>query len=440
MKKLTLSVLTVLSVLVFSTNLYARDLVIGLSPFHADKAKAKAQVKTVIQFLLHTIEPGEQATIFNAYHLDTIGVFAVPEKSSYRHPKAKLRVNASVVKKLLAFADRAMKPTGDIHPSVSGALRFPHFLVFLGENYSSSQKTDVLVLGSPIFDDPKERGFSMARGHIPGDGNLQLSRRNTPFGIQGQEQLLSNFRIHLASPQGWQRDDHHTFYVKRFWVLWVQGQGGSLVTFTNDLPTAFQKIKVQALAPKHPFKLKKTDSPKLEMILLRPPEVENHTSLYERPVRDSPVSSAVADNLSEVEIGITWDDPDSDLDLYVQHGPQAKPLYYLNTETAEAKYYKDFMNSPRATNGYETVAFTRGIHVQDLIVAINFFGGHVDSQVTGQVRISVNGDTYAQNFVIEAQQGNHGKGREETLLARTPFSPQWIIIDPLEVIGLRTEG
>jgi len=438
MNKFIVSVFTVFSVLILSTSLHARDVLIGLSPFHTDKAEAKAEVKRVIQFLLHTVKPGEQAMIFDAYHLDTIGVFAVPKNPSYRHPKAKLRVNASLIKKILAFADRAMKPTGDIRPSVSGALRLPHFLAFLGENHASSQPRDVLVFGSPLFDDPNEKGFSMAHGHIPGDGNLQLSRSQTPYGIKGHGNILRNFRIHLAFPNGWERDDHHSFFVKRFWALWVQGQGGSLVTFTGDLPTVFQRVKTRAPAPKHSYELEKTD--KLEMILLRPPEVKHHTSLYERPLSDHPFSLADVSRLSEVEIGITWDDPQSDLDLYVQHGAQAEPLYYLNTETAEAKYYKDFMNSPRATNGYETVSFFQPVNVTELIVAINFFGGRAQESVTGEVRISLDGQTYARKFEIKARQGNHGKGREETLAHRKPASAHWIVIDPLSVIGLQAKG
>jgi hypothetical protein len=440
MRNLIVSVLTLAVVLVLSTTLYARDVMIGLSPFHADKAEAKAQVKTVIQFLLDTVEPGEQAIIFDAFHVQTLGVFAVPEKSSYRNPKAKLRINKVVVKKLLAFADQAMIPSGDSRPSVSEALRLPHFLIFLGENHASSQNTDVLILGSPLVDDPNARGFSMAQGHIPGDGHLQFSRRDTPYGIQGQETLLSNFRIHLAIPQGSQRDDHHAFAVKRFWVLWVQQQGGSVATFSRDLLTVLQRIKTQAPAPSYPFHLEKIDSPKLEMILLRPPNVKHHTSLYERPLSKTPVSPDYLHSLNNLEVGITWRCDACDLDLYARPGPGTEILSYQHTQSPEGTYWKDWTHSPSQTNGYEIVSFTGAVDAKALFLAVNFYGGKVPEGVRGEVRISVNGETYAKDFVIHARHGNLGKGREKTLVAHIPANQQWIVIDPLQVLGLREEG
>jgi len=211
-----------------------------------------------------------------------------------------------------------------------------------------------------------------------------------------------------------------------------------LATFTHDLATLYQRVKTRAPAPKHSYELEKTN--KLEMILLRPPEVKHHTSLYERPLSDRLFSLADVSRLSEVEISITWDDPYSDLDLYVQHGSHTKALYYLNTETDEGKYYKDFMNSPRATNGYETIFFFQPVNVTELIVAINFFGGRVQESVTGEVRISLDGQTFARKFEIKAKKGNHGKGREETLARRKPANAQWIVIDPLSVVGLQAKG
>lgn len=443
MKNMTMSVLTLLSVMLLSPNLYARDLVIGLSPFHTEKAGAKDQIKTVIQFLVDTVEPGEQAMIYDAYHVQTIGIFAVPNKSLYRHPRAKLRANARVVKQLLTFAKQAMTPTGVNRPSVSGAIRLPQFLAFLGENFAPQQDMDVLVLGNPLLDDPKDRDFSMAHAQIPGDGHLQLSRSQTPYGIKGYEKRLRHVRLHLGFTDGWQRDDHHTFYVKRFWTLWTQQQGGSLVTFASDLSTVLQRVQSQAAAPQHAYTFKESEAPKLEMIQLRPPKVKHRTSISERPVTTAPVAGDSITALRNVEVGITWNDPASsyiDLDLYVQAGPTAGVLYFSNRETAEGQYFKDFTTSPRSTNGLETVAFYTPVNGNHLFVAINFFGGQVRGKVTGEVRISLDGQTYAQPFAIHAKKGNHGSGREAVLAAKQSASPHWIIIDPLQVLGVQAKG
>ncbi|HBR68782.1 MAG TPA: hypothetical protein DEA55_05335 [Rhodospirillaceae bacterium] len=43
----------------------AHELIVGLSPYQ-DAAKAEAQVKTVLDFLTVTLEPGESALLFDA--------------------------------------------------------------------------------------------------------------------------------------------------------------------------------------------------------------------------------------------------------------------------------------------------------------------------------------------------------------------------------------
>jgi len=438
MKLALYSAVIVVHLLFTGTPVEAREFMVGLSPFQKPSA-AKQQIKSVIGFLVEILEPGDRAWLFDAYHQTSLGQFAVPNKSIYANPKAKLGANRQAVANLLKFAKEAREPKGRDQPSLMGAVRLPQFLRFIGENYPTTTEMDVIVLGNPLFSDPSDKPFSMAQFSIPGDGHFSHDRRDTPFGLKGQRSLLTKRRVHLGFPdESWKRDDHHGFYVQRFWALFIEQQGGVLATFTHDIGTLYQRIKTRAPVPKHSYELEKTD--KLEMILLRSREVKHHTSLFERPLSTTPVTPGWETQLNNLSIAITWDDPQSDLDLYVQHGSHTKPLYYLNTETAEGKYYKDFMNSPRATNGYETVSFFQPVNVNELIVAINFFGGLAQESVTGEVRISLDGQTFARKFEIKAKKGNHGKGREETLARRKPANPQWIVIDPLSVVGLQAKG
>ena len=81
----------------------AHELIIGLSPYQ-DPASAKAQVKSVLQFMTENLEPGDSCLVFDAYHIRSLGTFKVPGKPSYRHKKAKLQANRKVLKRLLQFA------------------------------------------------------------------------------------------------------------------------------------------------------------------------------------------------------------------------------------------------------------------------------------------------------------------------------------------------
>ncbi|MCA9469986.1 MAG: hypothetical protein KC643_31695, partial [Nitrospira sp.] len=286
---------------------------------------------------------------------------------------------------------------------------------------------------------PKEQDFTMRQNHIPGDGHLTHSRKATPYGIKGQATLLTKRRVHVGFPdERWKRDDHHAYFVHRFWTLFIEGQGGTLSTFTSDLPTLFQRVAAQAPSPPHDYTLEPTD--KLEMILLRPPVVQQQSSIYERPLSTTPLATDLVRQAFDVEVGITWACGDCDLDLYGQVAPEATVLSFRHTISPEGQYFKDWTRSPRATNGYETLAYHVPVDLQVLWLAVNFFGGHSPGGVKGEIRIALNGETYAQPFHLLAEQGNGGAGRTEALTARHASSPHWLIINPLAVIGLAPDN
>lgn len=413
----------------------ARDMAIGLSPY-IDAPVADTQIKSLLQFLSDTLEPGESCFVFDAYHLRSLGTFSVPDKSVYRNPKAKLQANRQVIATMLQFAKAARKPEGGNEPSVIGAIRLPQALLFIGRDYPVAQESDLILMGNPLYDDPKDQGFTMRHSHIPGDGHLTKTRSVSPFGIKGQDSLLAKRRVHMGFlDDSWKQGDQHSFFVHRFYTLFIEGQGGQLSTFTHDLPTLFQRIKTNAPSPKHGYKVEPTD--KLEMILLRPSSALKQPTIYERPVNTTPLPASVLRNATQVEVGITWECA-CDLDLYGQREPGAAMLWYLNTQSSDGRYFKDFTNSPRRANGYETLGYHVPVDLSALLLAVNFYYGSSPGGVQGEIRISVNGgQTYAKPFHIPAQEGNGGLGRQQTLTSHRASNAQWLVIDPLEVLGIR---
>ena len=343
-----------------------------------------------------------------------------------------------VVAAMIQFARTAKRPDGDGEPSVIGAIRIPQALRFIGQDYPVMQDSDVILLGSPLYDDPKDQPFSMRPNHIPGDGHLTKARNVTPYGIKGQDSLLAKRRVHIAFLDNWKQDDHHSYFVQRFWTLFVEGQGGQLSSFTHDLPTLFQRVKSNAASPKHDYKVEATD--KLEMILMRPPTIKRQTSIYERPVSTTPLPPGVLRQASRVEVGITWECGKCDLDLYGQREPGSTTIWFLSTQTKDGQYFRDFRTSPRSANGYETLAFHVPVDLNHLLLAVNFYNGSSPGGVKGEVRISFNGQTCAVAFHVLAQEGNGGVGRQETLTARQANNPAWLVIDPMEVLGVRSSA
>lgn len=413
-----------------------RDMAIGLSPYMEADA-AQRQVKSILQFLIETLQPGESALVFDAYRIRTLGTFTVPDNPAYRHPKARLQANRQTVATLFAFAKDARPPQGEGEPGVIGAVRLPQALAFLGTNYPALQDADIIVFGSPLYDDPSEKQFTMRRLFIPGDGHLSKARSATPYGIKGQTSLLAGRRVHLGYPDdSWRQGDHHAYFVHRFWTLFIEGQGGTLPTFTGDVVTLFERVKTKAPVPSHGYKPEASD--KLEMIQLRPPSVERRTSIYERPLSNALISPQTLRRATKVEVGITWECGGCDLDLYSKSSPQAATLSYLKKQTPEGQYFKDWTSSPRPRNGYETLAYRVPIDLTALLLAVNFYDGASPGGVNGELRISLDGQTYARSFHLPASRGNSASGRWRTLTFRRAANEHWLVIDPLEVMGVRS--
>ncbi len=359
------------------------------------------------------------------FSLSTISTFIVPDKPAYKHPKAKFAANKAVIGKLIQFADDA-NGAGN-----AGAVRLPQLLQHIAANLAPSAGMDVIVLGSPLYKDSKDPAFSMAEGLVPSDGHLTTGRDKTPFGISGNK-TLSKLRVHIGTEgEGWAKSDLHRNFVQRFWTLYVEAQGGGkLVTFTGDLPTLFQRVTNNTEAPKHDYVIEPSD--KLEMIRL---VVKTGQSIFERSVTTAALPADQAAKAQGVELGISWDCQSCDLDVYAQPHPGAETLFFGHSASKEGVYLKDYQISPRTIKGYETIVFSAPLALHQLRIAVNFYQGHASQQgVKGELRLSVNGATYAAPFTITALSGNKGAGAEQTIASGKPASSQWIIIDPLAVV------
>lgn len=436
-------------VLIVASDAHSGEMVVGLSPFN-QSAKAENQTKSFINYLLENSNPGDKVRFYDAYNLRSLGVFEIPTNPGYRHPRAKLMVNKEVIKALLEFAEKAREPKEEEgEPSVAGAMRWPQFLRFIGENLSHSEETEVVLLGNPLYDDPKEPDYSMANDNrVPADSQLLAQKRRTPFGTKGDSELLSNIRVHLGFPNiNWKSNNQNSFLVKRLWALFIEKQGGQLITFTGDLPTLLDRLKNHADAPKHDYKF--NIAPKNEIALgdekpkefskndIQPAVPEKQVSIFDRALSEETVSINDAKQANFVEIGITWKGS-IDLDIYCRPTSQSETLYFSHKNSKEGKYIQDFMSSPGSSN-YETVVFDTPIDLNQLLIAVNFYNGTVNKPISGEIRISINNQIYAQKFEIKGKKGNSAAGRDSTLSNKKPANSNWLVIDPLQVVGIKNK-
>lgn len=389
-------VLLSLAFICFCAPVQARDLVIALSP-HQSPQQAKTQIMTLLQFLT-TLEAGDRAVILNGASIQTIGTFNIPTDKSYSQPKARLLANKSVVAAMLEFAAQA---TGD-----GEAVNVPQILDHVAQRFSPSTPMDVLVLASPLFDDPKEPAFSMKAGLLPSDGHILARRADTPFGTKGNEQSLANIRVHWGfSGEDVFLSDHHRHLVKRFWTLYLRAQGGALSSFTADKSTVFERVRSAATLPSDSEVL--DSSSKLEMMRLR--TQQQTSSIYERPISREALRPQMIAAAQNLQIGISWDCALCDVDLHARASAGAAIIFYGNNETSDGIHIKDFLSSPQSIHGYETIEFKKNVDLRQVNIAVNFYHGTAQQGIRGEIRIATDGKTYAAPFIIAATSGNQGR-------------------------------
>ncbi len=315
-------------------------------------------------------------------------------------------------------------------------MQVPQLLQFLGQNYGAFEDTDIIILASPIYVDFRDPDWGMANNQYPGDGHFSAAPHASPFSLFGRKGLLKNTRIHWAYPdQNWISSENYRINVTRVWTLLIEGYGAELSTFTGDMNTLWRRAAEGVKAPPHGYKLENVE--KIETIqLVEELQSAERVSIYERDLSNVPPSKRVLRQASNVEIGISWNCEECDLDLHVRPHHGAEVLYFRNRQTSLGYYHKDFIRSPKTDGGYETVTLTSAIDLRDVLIAINWFGGRSKNGVIGEIRLSISDKTYGLPFHFSGKSGNSGSGKDKTLTASQAANKNWLIINPKNIVGL----
>lgn len=409
----------------------AREAIIGLSPAQSADA-LKTQAELVLQHLTQTVEPGESALIFDALNVKLIGTFKVPDKKAYANPRAKLQANQQLLGALKRFIDGA-EPV----PGRTAQVDAPGFLRSVRENYPSEKTRALILLGSPIFDDPLSANVSMRGGWVPNDGHIVANYGVSPFGTKGLSGSLDGTDIYyglVGNDHNWANSSEHSHVVERFWTLLSEGHGAYMGYFGDDLGTLFRKASTDTKNVKHSAPVAETD--KRYMIHFGPNTARQTEESAAKPT-DEPALEPQFSAAENVVIGATWDCARCDLDLYVRPFPAAEPIYFANAKTEQGQMFKDFTRSP-SNNGFETVALNGIVDLRQTQVLLNFYGGEaLDLPVTGEIKITIGDKVWTAPFEIDAKSGNRGMSREDALEGGVEPNTTWVVIDPLDVLRAR---
>jgi hypothetical protein len=380
--------------------------IIGLSPF-LEKSVKDDIYRRIIGFLLTDVPLNSSLGIYDGFSLTTITQMEIPNARAFKSGKTRANQFKEQIAKLREFLATDHPKPGNTKLPLAGAIRFPQFLDFAGQNLASTSRPVVLILlGNPLYIDPKEPAFAMVDGYFPSDGHLLASREKSVFGIKDRARALENISVYFGySGDPWVSELHQE-KIARFWALYLQGQGSKLMTFCGDPATLFNSVRPGAPLPDNkrgPWQIDPSQT-KIEMLrITRDIGVADWITRDFAPARRQAAPSIT---VGPMKIGIRWKG-DIDLDLYATPHSHADTLFFEHTRSAEGYYYKDHRSSP--DREFEFVEFEAPVDVWKIDAAINFYKGSAPEGARGEVRVEFDSKIYSGDFSISAPHGNEGR-------------------------------
>ena len=410
--------------LAISASAQAKDYVIAVSPIQSTEA-IKTRVKHIIGFLVG-LEPGDTAHLMDGYNVQSLGTFTVPTDKRYQHPKTRITMNAKSMAGFLRFNQRAMAASDLGIPENS--VRLPQLLHALPDVVGKAENVQIIVFGGARYADPFEANASMLNNLFPGDGHLGATRAASPYGTADLKGALEGAQLHMIiSDEDALKQHRLGYYIQRFWTLYMNELGASLVSFSSDANIVLANAQKGLTARPHSF-TKQADV-KLEMIQATPPSVQK--TIFERPISTIALTRQEILRAQNVEVGISWN-AEVDLDLHIRPMPGSQTLYYGHNRTPQGQYWKDY-TSGRGMNGYETISFHVPLDMRAIVTGVNFFSGTSKGGVSGEIRVSVNGKTYKQEFHIPAEHGS-SDGIHNTMRHNRAMGKNNILIKLIDVV------
>jgi len=154
-------------------------------------------------------------------------------KKEDRIPKLRLRNAESTVQALKKFLNSPSQPE----------LRSSLNLAKILSTRQLQPAARILLIGSPIYHDDVE-AHDMRRGWLS-DGYFNQPPHLTIFSTQGKQANLQNARISIASvgaEWGAGAADNHKRGVERFWAIFTQENGGTLVYFDGSVEDGLKSL------------------------------------------------------------------------------------------------------------------------------------------------------------------------------------------------------
>jgi hypothetical protein len=435
----------------------AHTYIIGLA--EGCGAPTAALSNGVMELFVKGMGPGDKLIAYDASRRTVIAKIAVPDSEIFRQPAVRVQQFGGQLVQLRRFLEDRCRPVPSGAPKPDDNLYTPQYVEAAERDVVAAEPrgtVSMMLVGSALYQDPRDPGLSMADAHYPSDSFLNASATASVFSTVDRHASLAGVDVHYCYTDPAWSSDAHKEAVLRFWLLYIGTQGGKLAMFTGDLPTCFERFDHAITAGAPSFTVEASYSHELKMLLAQRAPITRQVvaaapSRALSPVppavirtQPAPVSSSGTAFLDEhaaitrerpqtlrglAKIGIRWS-CDVDLDIYARGSADMPFLYYNNKNSTDGNFPHDYTNSPGQT-AFEYVEFTRPIDLMTMQAFVNFYGGTCPTSPSGQVRLWFQGHVYEGHFALEAHAGNSG-GKVMGAMA----GPDWTEIDIKKLLHL----
>lgn len=395
------------------------------------ESKSRPEIWPLVTQILMTAPRGDAVTVFDPSAGLRIATFSVSEEMA-NSPN----VNARTTWLLKQQPNEVMKAKRFLlEKSVStGAgdfVRWVRSLEMRKSEFANVTRVAGIFLGTPLVTSPE--AYSM-QNRYPSDAFLFLQDANLLTTI-GKDKALSNIDVHVVhsaalSEFSERNRDFHQNKLKRFYGLFVSQMNGNLASFggsadhlRNIVSTTYSKQN-WGDADKSSTKpiIFEVISPTLER-----QDEGRQKNLWDGRIDKNP--NAPNQQSATFDMGITWNQ-NVDLDIYVMPVGDIE-LSYKQTSGAKYKgrFVKDIMSRP-GTNGFETVVYESAVPLKSIQVYVNHYSGNSTTQIEGELRVRIDGATYAKKFILNSVVGTLGRGNRDQ-------NAGWLKIDLAQVLGIK---
>lgn len=394
--------------------------------------EAKGQMKDIeglLNQLFLDMDPGDTLIVSNAFDQRRIATLTLSDKLEQQAASVKMKLMLKLYPQELSRIASFLKSLPQQPPDATANLpRYLHSLEHRRAEFPGKNMR-LIYFGSPVVREPE---FVSMVNRYPSDSHLV--QPDNLYSTVGRGELLKGVDVHLIHSTSFGEfsavdRDLHQQKLRRFYALMIQRMGGSLKSFTGA-PDHLAKLKT-AQYPTIAYNDIDSSDGKLRIYELKPPTVLKEESAIQTNLwQQASIGKSPPPGISSgpIDIGITWNRPNVDIDLYVQAEGEPE-LSYKQTLSTKGKHIKDITSQSETAKGFETVTYASPVAVGRLKVFVNHYAGNTAGQPTEvEVRVRFAGHIYSKKLQLSPGSGTHGGGDRNT-------SGAWARIDVPEILG-----